>query len=141
MTLPPILKTKAFLYTTGGLLLALAVTIGLLVVQTNRLSASNTALKATEESLSLATEVANQRATELAGRDRTIQAQTDSIDALAAAKGASRVIYQQGIQQADEQARTHEEVAAGLVKAPAVAPTDYCEAARSLIEQEMLNVR
>lgn len=141
MVLPAIFKAKAFLYTTGGLLLALAVTIGLLTVQTSRLSASKEALKSTKASLGLAIEVASQRGVELQGRDKVIQGQTASIEALAASKGASRVIYLDGIRKANAGALSNEQEAQRILQEPAVAPTDLCVAARDLIEQELLNVR
>lgn len=141
MIVPAILKTKAFLFTTGGLLLALTVSLGLLTVQTNRLQASQSALAATSQSLTLATEIASQRATELTGRDQVIQAQTVSIESLAASKGASRTIYIDGVRKADAVARGNEQEAKRILQEPALVPSDVCVAARDLIEQELLNVR
>ena len=142
IVLPAILKTKAFLFTAGGLLLLLAVTSTALWVQTERLSAAQTSLKSTTASLTLATQIASQRATELQGRDKVIQAQTDSIDALQASKGLSRVIYMDGVAKANTAAVLNETKAAEMVAAdPSVGPDGYCEAARELIEQELLNVR
>ena len=139
--LPAILKTKAFLFTTGGLLLALAVSLGLLTVTASRLQASKTALASTQSSLTLATEIASQRALELQGRDQVIQAQTVSIESLAASKGASRVIYLDGVSRANQEALRNEEEAKKILQEPAAPPSDLCVAARDLIEQELLNVR
>ena len=74
-------------------------------------------------------------------RDRLIADQSGSIDAISHQREADRATYVSGILQADRGAKTHEARAAELEQAPVKFPDDRCEAARALIEQEMLSVR
>lgn len=85
--------------------------------------------------------VANERGEALKARDGIIQDQSASIDAIKTQRDADRRTYVAGILQADTGAKVHEARAAELVRVPTKAPDDRCEAARALIEEEMLHVR
>jgi hypothetical protein len=139
------LTTKALTWGLGSLALASGAFAGL---QTYRLgnaqdqvTSLQTSVDAEKGRADLAVTVANQRGEELRARDQLLQDQSASIDALRAQSDAARATYQAGIRAADAVARSNESRAAELIRAPVQVPDDRCEAARALLEEEMLNVR
>ncbi|WP_375292282.1 hypothetical protein [Sphingomonas melonis] len=142
------ITTKLLGILSGGLGAAALAASAFAGIQTHRLHETQGTVTALRDNLDRAAasfdrvvEVANDRAQALQGRDEIIKAQSGSIDAIAAQRAQDRATYVSGILQADRGAKTHEARAAELVQAPAKAPDDRCEAARALIEQEMLGVR
>lgn len=142
------ITTKLLAYLSGGLGAVALATSAFAGIQTHRLNETKGTvtnlqgnLKRADESFASVVLVANERAEALKGRDGIIQSQTDSIDALDRAALADRSSYLAGIRKADVGAKANETRAAELIRPPAQAPADKCEAARALILQEMQNVR
>lgn len=143
-----IITTKLLGYLSGGLGAAALLASGTAALQTHRLHETQGTVTALRGDLDRAAKAfdtvvitANERAEALKDRDRLIADQSGSIDAISHQRDADRATYVSGILQADRGAKTHEARAAELEQAPAKAPDDRCEAARALIEQEMLSVR
>lgn len=137
----PIITTKLLGYLSGGLGVLAALLLGLLVLQSNRLSAAQARVKAESTRAETYLASANNRAAQITEMNSIIATQTASIEAIQAQAAADRKTYVSGILHADTGAKAHESKAAELVKVPVKVPYDRCEAARALIEEEMLNVR
>jgi hypothetical protein len=142
------LGKKLLGYLSGGLGAAALATSAFAGFQTHRLTESKGTVTTLQGSLDRADKafatvvlVANERAEALKGRDGIIRSQSDSIDALDRAAQADRSSYLAGIRKADAGGKAHEARADELIHMPTPAPADRCEAARSLILQEMRNVR
>ncbi|MBB3693038.1 hypothetical protein [Sphingomonas sp. BK580] len=144
----PFITTKLLGYLSGGLG-AFALAAGAFgAVQTHRLHETQGTVKVLRDSMARADNAfatvvtaANERGEALKARDGIISEQTASIDAIQAQRSADRARYVRSIVAADDGAKVHEARAAELVRQPTVAPADRCEAARTLIIQELQNVR
>lgn len=142
------LTSKVLGYVAGGLgaiALAAGAFAGIQTIRLNgaqsTLTATKTALKTVQDERDLAITVANERGLALVQRDQVIQQQSTSIDALAASSDTARSTYLAGIAVANRSAQGNEARAAEIIQLPAPPADARCEAARALIEEEMLNVR
>ncbi|MBB3910127.1 hypothetical protein [Sphingomonas desiccabilis] len=146
--MPFAITTKLLGYLSGGLGAAALAASAFAGLQTHRLHGAQGDIATLGQSLKdekgradLATTTANQRGEDLKARDAIIRQQSESLDGLKARSDADRQTYVSGILAADTGAKTHEARATELVRVPVKVPDDRCEAARALIEQEMLSVR
>ncbi|WP_066803262.1 hypothetical protein [Sphingomonas asaccharolytica] len=142
------ITTKLLGYLSGGLGAAALAASAFAGLQTYRMHAAHeqnatltSALVKVEAAATLAIGEANARGKALTERDGIIKLQSDSIDGLKSQSDADRAAYIANILKAEDGAKGEEARAAEIVKLPAPAPGDRCEAARALIEQELLNVR
>lgn len=110
-------------------------------IQTHRLNNAKAQIVAEKGRADLAVTAANERGKALEARDVIIAEQTASIDALKVQSEVDRSAYLGRIKAAEVPAKANEARARQLIQLPAPAPDDRCAAARSLIEEEMLNVR
>lgn len=132
------ITTKLLGVVSGGLAITSAALGDLLWLQTERLAASDLAFEAASTSNSHLVSIANQRAQDLKGRDLVIQAQTNSITALQDQASANRAVYLQGIARANAAAKTHETRASSILRLPTPPVDEACEAARALLEEELV---
>lgn len=146
--MPFAITTRLLSYVTAGLGVASIATGAFAGIQTHRLHEAQGTVEVVKDAMSRAeasfatvVQVANERGDALKARDALIGEQSASIDAIQAQRSADRASYVRSIVAADDGAKVHEARAAELVRKPLQAPADRCEAARTLIIQELQNVR
>jgi hypothetical protein len=142
------LTTKALGYVAGALGLATIAAGSFAGVQTFRLDQAKHrmvvlagAVTAEKGRADIAVTEANQRGIALGQRDLLIAEQSASLDRVSSASAANRERYLATIRGAEVLAKNNESRAAELAAPPPAPPSDKCEAARSLIIQELQNVR